>query len=495
MPRSSQHLLAFLFLLCGVCLALARSPDAAIARPNVIVYLVDDLGWTDAACLGSDLYETPNIDRLAAGGMRFTDAYSACTVCSPTRAAMMTGMVPARLRLTDWIDGAWSHLPPKRQNQLPLVPPDWTQRLEHRYTTLAEALQAAGYQTAHVGKWHLTPRSDDPSVVEPYYPQRHGFAVNVAGNQWGTPGSYYWPYRLPRAQSTILARVANFPPPETTKDKYLTDMLTDEAIGLIQRWKDKPFFLYFAHYAVHTPLQARPDLLKKYRRKVNPTSRHKNARYAAMVESVDQSVGRLIRRLDELDLTENTLFVFTSDNGGLTIGRNPPTDNAPLRAGKGSAYEGGVRVPAIVSWPGVVPAAAVCHEPIITCDWYPTVLEVTHSQGDAAHNANVDGVSLLPVLKRPTEPLGHRELYWHYPHYHQGGAEFYSAVRSGPWRLVHFYEDDHVELYNLADDLGEKTNLAKSNPAKAAELREKLDRWRKRIGAQPPRKNPSHEPP
>ena len=477
--------------LCVVCTAFAATTDAR--RPNVVVFMIDDLGWTDAGCYGSDLYETPYIDRLAAGGMRFTDAYAACTVCSPTRAAMMTGMYPARLNVTDWINGMWEHLTPQRQSQHPLMPPLWTQYLERRYTTLPEALQTAGYKTAHVGKWHLTPRSDDRSVLEPYYPRNQGFHINVAGNQWGAPGSYYWPYRRARQQNDVAARVVNFPIAGETKDKYLTDMLTDEAVEIIERWRDEPFFLYFAHYAVHTPIQGRRDLKDKYVEKITPGHRHRNAEYAAMVESVDHSVGRVLETLTSLDILDNTVVVYTSDNGGLVRIRNGPTDNSPLRAGKGSPYEGGVRIPTIVSWPGVVPAASVSGEPIITCDFYPTILDITGVQGDAAHNADVDGLSLVPILKRPTSSLDREAIYWHYPHYHAGGSTPYSAVRAGPWRLVEFYEDQHVELYNLAQEIGEKTDLAQEHADKSLELTAVLHDWRDRVAAQPPRANPIYK--
>jgi len=489
--RRPVFLTLSLVFVCAVFVCVALVGEAAERRPNVIVFLIDDLGWTDASCYGSDLYETPNIDRLAAGGIRFTDAYAACTVCSPTRAAMMTGMYPARLNVTDWINGMWEHLSAERQSQHPLMPPQWTPHLEQRHTTLAEALQVAGYKTAHVGKWHLTPRSDDGSVLEPYYPQNQGFDVNIAGNQWGAPGSYYWPYRRARQQTDIGARVANFPNSEKTKDQYLTDMLTTEAESIIERWQHEPFFLYFPHYAVHAPIQGRQDLTAKYAAKITPQHKHRNAEYAAMVESVDHSVGRVLDTLQRLDILDNTLIIYTSDNGGLVRIANGPTNNTPLRAGKGSPYEGGVRIPTIVSWPGVTAAGSESAEPVITCDFYPTILEITGAGGDAAHNANVDGMSLVPILKHPDASLGREAIYWHYPHYHAGGSTPYSAVRAGPWRLVEFYEDQHVELFNLAKDISEKHDLSKSNGDKTAELTAMLHRWREQVQAQPLRANPN----
>ena len=473
-------------VLCVVMWLGMMTVGAAAESPNVIIFLVDDLGWTDLGCYGSDLYQTPHIDRLAASGMRFTDAYSACTVCSPTRAALMTGQYPARLHLTDWINGMWEGLPSAQRKKYRLRPPKWTQHLEHRHTTLAEALRQGGYKTAHIGKWHLTPRSNDADVVARFFPKRHGFDVNVAGNQWGAPGSYFWPYRRARQKNSTVARVTNFPPSESTRGKYLTEMLANQAVGVIERWKGERFFLHLAHYAVHTPIQGRRDLVKKYRGKITPTHRHRNAEYAAMVESVDRSVGAVVSALDRLKLTDKTVIVFTSDNGGLIHGRNGPTDNRPLRAGKGSAYEGGVRVPAIVSWPGRVPRNITCHEPVITCDLYPTVLEMAGVPGDAEHNSRVDGVSLLPVLTRDRPSLGRSDLYWHYPHYHRGGATPYSAIRSGAWRLVEFYEDRRLELFHLGRDPGERNNLAKTHSQKAGELRERLHQWRRRVSAQAP---------
>ncbi len=485
-----------LLLACfAVCFTMRTTSVADEQGPNVIVFMIDDLGWTDAGCYGSDLYETPHIDKLAADGVRFTDAYAACTVCSPTRAAMMTGIYPARLHVTDWINGHFEGMKPERKRQLPHMPPDWTQHLEHRYTTIAEALQANGYQTAHVGKWHLTPRSSDRSVVEPFYPEHQGFDFNIAGNQWGAPGTYDWPYRNTRFKG-IDARVENFPPEEETKDKYLTDMLTDRTVTLLHEMKDNnPFFLHFAHYAVHTPIQGRKDLTQKYESLITDDHRHHDAGYAAMVESVDHSVGRIRETLDELGIADNTIIIYTSDNGGLDRSDSGlPTDNAPLRDGKGSVYEGGVRIPTIISWPGVAPAGTTCREPVITCDFYPTLLEMTGTEGDEAHNKSVDGVSLVSLLKQPDSSLERDTLFWHYPHYHSFGATPYSAIRAGEWRLVEFYDDGHHELYNLKDDLSETTDLSDSHLEQATRLLSLLNDWREDVGAQPPLDNPDYQP-
>jgi arylsulfatase A-like enzyme len=471
---------------------LSAEPGQSGQKPNIIVFLVDDMGWTDAATYGSDLYQTPNIDRLARQGVKFTNAYAACTVCSPTRAALMTGMHPGRLNVTDWIDGHWAHRSDEWRAKRPLRPPEWTKRLEKQYTTLAEALQSGGYKTAHLGKWHLTPQFRQSGVskaeTREYYPTQQGFEVNVAGNSWGMPGSYYWPYAN-NGSDSMERRTAMFPPKAKHRGKYLTDMLTDEAVALIHRWQDQPFFMHLSHYAVHTPIQGRKELVAEYRRKLKARGKsnvtHDDAEYAAMVEAVDRSLGRVMGTLDRLGVAEHTVIIFTSDNGGLDrSGR--PTDNAPLRAGKGSAYEGGVRIPTIVKWPGHTPPDTVSDEPIITHDLYPTVLEMARVSGDASHNAHVDGQALTPILRDPQASLNRDGIYWHYPHYHPGGATPYSAVRAGDWRLLHFYEEDRYELYNLASDIDESENLIDKRPDKARALKRQLNRWRERVQAQPP---------
>jgi arylsulfatase A-like enzyme len=439
-------------------------PGAAAERPpNIVFFLVDDLGWTDLGCFGSDLYETPNIDRLARQGMKFTAAYSACTVCSPTRAALLTGKYPARLHVTDWIHG---HKRPDAK----LTVPKWTEYLPHEEVTVAAALKRAGYATASVGKWHLGDRRAD-------WPDRHGFDRNVAGYGAGQPPSYFSPYRIP----TLTDGPAG---------EYLTDRLAAEAVRFVEANRERPFFLYFPHYGVHTPLQAKKELVEKFQRKVRPGLRHTNATYAAMIASVDEAVGRVLAKLDELRLTDRTVVVFTSDNGGLLRS----TSNAPLRAGKGSSYEGGVRVPAVVKWPGVTPPDSACAAPIITPDFYPTLLQIAGAAGDAKHNAAVDGVSLVPLLRDPYAALKREAIYWHYPHYHPGGATPYGAVRAGRWKLIEFFEDMHVELYDLADDIGEQADLAAKVPEKAAELRDRLHAWRKSVGAQMPTPNPDYKP-
>ena len=440
--------------------ALLTATLTATARPpNIIFVLVDDMGWTDLGCFGSTYYETPNIDRLAAQGMRFTDAYSACTVCSPSRASVLTGQYPARLHITDWIAG---HKRPFAK----LSVPDWTMQLSPEIPNVARVLKSAGYATASIGKWHLGP--------EACWPEQQGFDLNIGGCEKGQPPSYFAPYKIPTLR-------------EGPNGEFLSDRLTSEALTFMAQNKDHPFFIYLPHYAVHTPIAAKPEVIEKYKAKQNKEAPHHNPAYAGLVESVDDSVGRILRKLEELKLSENTIILFTSDNGGL-IGC---TSNAPLRVGKGSAYEGGVRVPLIVTWPGVTTPGSVCRTPVISADFFPTLLSMAGAKPPASHR--VDGESLVPLLKQEGT-LVRQALYWHYPHYHPGGATPYGAIREGDFRLVEFYEDNRVELYNLKDDIGETRDLAVKMPEKTAALRQKLSAWRNSVGAQMPTPNPGYDP-
>lgn len=453
--------------------ALVLSSGPAFAadtpRPNVIFVLIDDLGWTDFACFGSDLYQTPQLDRLAEEGMKFTAAYSACTVCSPSRAAFLTGKYPARLHITDWIPG-----------QMPANPkmlvPDWTKHLPYDEVTIAELFKQAGYNTASIGKWHLGD--------EQYYPEKHGFDINIAGTHRPEPPSYIAPYKSPKVPEGIPTL------PDGPDGEYITDRLAEEAVQFMTRSKDKPFFLYLPHFAVHLPIQGRPDLFEKYKAVKRAGLRHQNAGYAAMVESVDMSIGRIRQALADLKIADRTILIVTSDNGG----RVPTTSNVPLRAGKGSAYEGGVRVPLIVHWPGVTKPGTTSDVPVITIDYYPTIAEIAGLSLDSKHRP--DGESIVPLLKQ-TGTLQRDALFWHYPHhqhYQQEGAMPYSAVRQGDYRLVEFFDDDHVELYDLKNDVGERHDLSTAMPEKAKELRARLSAWRKAVGAQLPTPNPNYDP-
>ena len=439
----------------------ARGTVGPSPRPNIVFILIDDLGWTDLGCYGSTFYQTPNIDRLAAQGMRFTDAYAACNCCSPTRASILTGKYPARLRVTDWIPG---HPHPWAK----LKPPDWRQYLALEEVTLAEALKSAGYATASVGKWHL----GGPD----HTPERQGFDLNFGGDARGAVSSYFWRYPIP---SIISGQ----------EGEYLTDRLTDEALKFIETNRARPFFLYLPHYAVHTPLQAKKEMIEKCQVRAQPDQKQKNPTYAAMIESVDQSVGRILDRLETLGIAGNTIVFFTSDNGGLRT----VTSNSPLRHGKGGPWEGGHRVPWIVRWPGVTAAGSVCREPVVSVDFYPTILEMTGARGDAKHNAAVDGLSTAPLLKQTGKPK-HDAIYWHYPHYNVLDGVPYGAIRQGDYKLIEFDEDGRLELYNLKEDIGEANDLAARQPELAATLRRKLKAWRESVGAQMPLPNPDYDP-
>ena len=434
---------------------------AEAKRPNIVFILADDLGWADVGCFGSKYYETPNIDRLATQGMRFTDAYAACAVCSPTRASIMTGKYPARLHLTDYIVGegdAPDHA---------LLVPKWRKFLPLEEVTIAEALKPAGYICVSIGKWHL----GGPK----YYPEHQGFDLNVGGGNVGHPASYFWPYEGKNSSVPGLRAGGH-------AGEYLTDRLTDAAESFIEQNKAGPFFLYLAHYAVHVPLQAKPALVAKYSAKT-PQGEQTNAVYAAMIESVDDSVGRVLRKLDALGIAGNTVVVFMSDNGGLWP---KSTSNAPLRAGKGYPYEGGIREPLIIKWRGTTRPGTTCSQPVSSIDFFPTLLEMAGAQLPGS----VDGLSLVPLLKQ-AGPVEREALFWHYPHY-WGGTRVrpFGVVRDGDWKLIEFYEDMGVELYNLKDDLGEARDLAKAEPDKAARLRERLHQWRQSVDAQMPTPNP-----
>jgi len=445
-------------LAAALLLALAAADAGAVdPNPNVIVVLVDDMGWKDLSCQGSEFYETPQIDRLAASGMRFTTAYSACTVCSPTRAAMMTGQYPARLHLTDWIAG--HHRPHAK-----LQPPDWTKHLPLEVVTVAERLKAKGYATASIGKWHLGGKEQSP--------EDQGFDVNLGGTAKGQPPSYFSPYRI----STLS---------DGPEGEYLTDREAAEAVAFIESHRDRPFFLYLPHHGVHTPLQAKPEVAAGYAAK-RPGIPAKLATYAAMVESVDDAMGKILDTLDRLGIRDRTAIFFTSDNGG----QASITDMLPLRAGKGSAYEGGIRVPFIVSWPEVTKPGSTSDVPVITPDIPATILDLTRAGIEPGQP--IDGRSLAPLLRGDT--LARETLHWHYPHYHPGGATPHSAIRAGNWRLVHFYEDDRDELYDLAADPGETTDVATERPEKAADLRRRLDTWLAAVGGQLPTPNPDVDP-
>ncbi len=465
-----------------------------MSQPNFLFILIDDLGWRDLTCYGSPFYETPNLDRLAAQGRLFTDAYASCPVCSPTRASLLTGRYPARIGLTDWIDfGGRIH--PARGK---LVDVPYVRHLPLTEITSASLLRRHGYSTWHVGKWHLG--------FEDTYPEKHGFDVNVAGSYLGSlgRGGYFSPYGIPNLESG--------PPGE-----YMTDRLTDEAIALIRQRGDKPFFLNMCYYTVHTPIEAKEEKIEKYRTKARelgldqqvalvegeyfPMEHKKHQRitrrilqsdpvYAAMVDSMDENVGRLLDTLETEGIAEDTLVIFTSDNGGLSSAEGAPTCNAPLAEGKGWMYEGGTRAPLIAHWPGRITPGTTCAAPICSIDLFPTFMALAGI--DASHVA-VDGVDLTPLLDGD-DVLARDALYWHYPHYGNQGGTPGSSVRHGDYKLIEFYEDDQLELYNLAEDIGETRNLAADEPELVRELHERLLAWRTRVAARLPEPNPDWVP-
>lgn len=471
-----------LFLLVIALVGLAAPVAAQQERPlNVVVLLVDDWGWRDAGCYGSTFYETPNIDALAASGVRFTQAYTACPVCSPTRVSIMTGKHPARLRTTDWFGG-------RRKGKL--LPAPYFDYLAHEEVTLGEVFGEAGYRTGFFGKWHLG--------RDPYTPESQGFDVNVGGHFRGSPpGGYFSPYDNPKLS-------------DGPEGEHLPSRLADEAVQFIEDSGDDPYLCYLAFYSVHTPLQSRPDLTAKYEAKAAAAPPHEGPRftperarearqvqdhavYAGMVEAMDAAVGRVLDAVAERGDAERTIVLLTSDNGGLSTSEGSPTSNVPLRAGKGWLYEGGVRVPLVVRWPGVAAAGRKSDAVTISHDFFPTLIEAAGIPAPTV--PNLDGRSLAPLLRGEVAEAAYARgpVFWHYPHYgNQGGAPS-SSIRHGDWKLIHWYEDDSVELYNLATDLGETTNLAQAEPETAASLLADLNAWRTEIGAAAPTVNAEWE--
>jgi arylsulfatase A-like enzyme len=471
-----------LLLPCLLCLPWTQF--AATPRPNIVFFLADDLGQRDLGCYGSAFYETPNLDRLAKDGVKFTDAYAACPVCSPTRASIMTGQWPQRTGVTDYIGAARTPREWKRNTKL--LPAPYTDRLALDAPTLAKAMKAAGYATFFAGKWHLGP--------EGWWPEKQGFDINMGGIDKGGPyggKKYFSPYGNPRL-------------PDGPDGEHLPDRLAAETAKFMEANKDRPFFAFYSFYDVHTPLMAREDLRKKYEEKrarlglaekwgreherdVRLDQDH--AVYAAMVEAMDLAVGKVLAKLDELGLRENTLVIFTSDNGGLSTSEGWPTSNRPLRGGKGWMYEGGIREPLLMRWPGVVKPGSVIGAPVSSPDFFPTLLEAAGAKPQPGQT--LDGASLVPLLKGGSLPES--AIFWHYPHYgNQGGAPS-AAVRRGDWKLIEWFEDGRVELFNLAQDIGEQNNLAEKESKRAAQLRAELAAWQKQVGAKLPTPNPHYD--
>jgi len=438
------------------CTNAGRSTRSSNKEPNFVFIFIDDMGWKDLTCFGSNYYHTPRIDNLADQGVKFTSAYSNAPNCAPTRACLISGQYSPR-------HGIYTVGSPERgpANMRKLIPTPNATNLDTKVVTIADALKTAGYTSACIGKWHLGNK-------EPYRPQDRGFDV-VVGR---THGGHFDKQR-----------------------NYLTDTLTDKALEFITASKDKPFFLYLSHHAVHTPIQAKKELIEKYKKKTGDEI-HNNPKYAAMIESVDQSVGKVLDKLDELALAENTVVFFYSDNGGY----GNATSMAPLRGSKGMLYEGGIRVPLLVRWPGVTKPRTKCDVPVIGIDFYPTMLQIADQRKPPNHI--LDGKSILPLLKG-AENLKRKAIFWHFPAYLEPYNEKQKpwrttpagAVRAGDWKLIEFFEDDKIELYNLKNDIGEKNNLVETNPKKAKELHDLLINWRDKTKAPvPTEKNPKYNP-
>ena len=473
------------FFCCGLSLLPALGRAEAPARPNILFILVDDYGIKDVGIEGSQFYETPNIDAFARSGMRFTQGYAAGAVCSPSRASILLGQYPTRHGITEWI-GAETGQAFAAEHRTRLLPPDYVQNLPANATTLAAALKGAGYRTFFAGKWHLGSKGA--------WPEDRGFDLNKGGWDSGSPkGGYYAPWINPTLPSG--------PPGQS-----LTQRLADETIAFIEQNTNRPFLAYLAFYAVHGPVETTRPLWEKYRAKAAaqpaPPARfaidrtlpvrlvQDNPIYAGLIEEMDNAVGRVLKKIDALNLATNTIIVFTSDNGGVVSGDSFSSSQLPYRGGKGRQWEGGTRVPLYIRAPGLTRSGSVCDTPVSGIDFFPTLLAL--GGVTAAPQQTVDGVSLVPLLQGAR--LAPRPLFWHYPHYGNQGGEPTSIIRSGDWKLIHYWEDGHNELYNLAADIGEQHDLARTETKRAAGLWSQLQAWLKATGAKIPQPNPAYQP-
>lgn len=457
---------------CGINTASAQATPKS-AKPNIIFMLVDDLGYGDFGCYGDTFHETPNINQLAREGMLFTSAYASSCVCSPSRGAIMSGQAPARTHLTEWIPGL--KLPYKK-----LIPADYVQHLPSGTPTIASELKKLGYQTCAVGKWHLGGKG--------FLPEDFGFDYNYGGDNHGHPSDknhYFGPWQMRNLDGY------------SEKD-YLTDVLTEKANQFLEyAAKHGPFFLYYAEYAVHEPLEEKKEAVAKYTRK-NGGKEEPDATYAAMVQSVDEALGKLRKKLTDLGVAHNTIIFLTSDNGGVRFAENlfkqekfhRIADNGPLHGGKGDMYEGGIREPLIVHWPGVIKPGSQTDVPVAGVDYLPTILSMA---GGSQPPSPCDGMDITPVL-RGASTLNRDALYWHYPHYAPQGGTPTGVIREGDWKLIEFFEDNHLELYNLKHDLGEQYDFAAIYPERAKRMQAKLAQWRREAGAAMPQPNPNFDP-
>jgi arylsulfatase A len=454
------------FLRSSVLLPALAANEAG--RPNLVLITADDLGWPHLGCYGADLHETPNLDRFAGEGVRFERAYSASPVCTPTRASIHTGQNPARLGLTIWREA--SRNPPRNRE---LVPPVVASDLPQADTNLAKVLREAGYFNAHVGKWHLGDAAN--------YPEAHGFDLNIGGSLWGAPQSYFDPYTGNKHYGGEFRYVPGLPFGQ--KGEYLPDRLTREAAGVLDRVRNRRFFLNLNFHLPHTPIEGKRELVGLYEKRLRPEHRLRNPVYAAMVHALDENVGRLLAHLDQLGLREKTCVIFLSDNGGLVgpYEGQVVSTNYPLRSGKGSLYEGGIRVPMIARWPGVTKAGAVCREPVVSTDLYATLL----AAAGMPHGAGVDALPLLPLMRDASAELPREEIVFHYPHYYPTTTPV-SALLERDWKLIQYYEDGRAELYNLRDDPGETQDRASELQDRTRRMSERLSSRLKAMNAPMP---------
>ncbi len=473
---------SFVAIILAMLLGSCQSKNHPVKKPNVLFILVDDYGYTDCGIMGSKYYETPNVDRIAREGMIFTDGYACCQVCSPSRASIMSGKFPARHGITDWIGAptgeAWSKMGRATQ----LLPPEYVRALPHEYITLPEAMKEAGYKTFFAGKWHIGSKGS--------WPEDHGFDINKGGWDAGSPqGGYFSPWKNPNL-------------PSGPDGENLSMRLAKETVDFIKNNKDTAFFAYLSFYAVHGPIQSTKEKWAKYRDKAEAMGiaetgykmghflpirqTQDNPVYAGLVEAMDDAVGYVLNALDKMGLDENTIICFTGDNGGVAAGDSYSTSNLPLRAGKGYQFEGGIREPFFIKVPGMG-EGRTCNTPVIGTDFYPTILELCGA--DLKPEEHNDGVSLVPLLNGET--IAERPLIWHYPHYGNQGGEPSSIIREGDWKLIHYYEDDHEELYNLKADLGETTDVSNDNPELVKQMSKKLFDMLDEMGARFPTKDPT----
>ncbi len=451
-------------------------------KPNVLFILVDDYGYTDCSVMGSKYYETPNVDRIAHEGMIFTDGYAACRVCSPSRASIMSGKFPARHGITDWIGAKTGEAWREKGRQSQLLPPEYVHSLPLEYTTLPEAMKEEGYTTFFAGKWHIGEKGS--------WPEDHGFDINKGGWDAGSPkGGYFSPYQNPTLE-------------DGSDGENLSLRLANETVEFIKNNKDTAFFAYLSFYAVHGPIQSTQKKWAKYRDKAEAMGIAKsgfkmghflpirqvqdNPVYGGLVEAMDDAVGVVLNALDDMGLADNTIVVFTGDNGGVVAGDSYSTSNLPLRGGKGYQFEGGIREPYFIKVPGMG-NGKTCSAPVSGTDFYPTILELVGA--DLKPEEHIDGVSLVPLLKGET--IAERPLIWHYPHYGNQGGEPSSVIREGDWKLIHYYEDGHEELYNLINDLSETTDVAAQNAERVKQMSEKLFKMLDEMGARFPEKDPA----